>query len=239
MGGFGWHNPCPFEVGGGSTHTETIYAAMRSSVGIGGSALDDQNTIDGLWRQARASGLAAAATTAERAVINAFPGHATDLLEYYEALLGATPELDDSILERQRVVETLYTERVRAAVPDIAADLDAIDARFSIVDVDHEHATETILGRVFQDLAATLRFDSISLAGRKSTLFGNYATEFVLFVLFDIGSGNLPSAAEQKLLELAKAHLNKVLPAHILFQVAGAYGFILDESLLDLTGLNP
>src|SRR5262245_40037481 len=239
MGGFGWINPCPFEIGGGSTHVETIYAALRSSVGIGGSALDDENTIDGLWRQARASGLAAAATTGERAVINAFPGHATDLLEYYEGLLGATPELDDSILQRQQVVETLYTERVRSSVPDIAADLAAIDDRFSVIDVDHDQATETVLGRVFQDLAGTLRFDSVSLAGAHATMFGNYATEFVLFVLFDLGSGGLPSADEQKLLELGKAHLNKVLPAHILFQVAGAYGFILDESLLDLTGLTP
>lgn len=234
MGGFGWHNPFPLEFGGGATHVETIYAALRSAVGIGGSAEDDE-TIEGIWRQARASGLAAAATTGERAVVNAFPGHATDLLEYYETLLGATPDLADSEIERQLVVETLWTERVRAAVPDIAADLAAIDARFSIVSVSHAEADETILGRMFEDLAGTLPFGG----GRHSTLFGNYSTEFIVFVLFDIGSGNTPSTSEQHLIDLAAAHLNKTLPAHVDFQITSGFGFELDLDLLDLTGLNP
>lgn len=234
MGGFGWHNPFPIEFGGGSTPTETIYAAMRSSVGAGGSA-EDENGIDAIWRQARASALAAASTTGERAVIQAFPEHATDLLEYYEDLLAAPREEDATVLERQLVVATLYAQRVRSSVPDIEADLAAIDPRFEVIDAPHEQGTETLLGRGFEDLAATLPFNG----GRKSTFFHNYSTDFVVFANFDIGSGFEPSIAELKLIELAKAHLNSVLAAHVMFQVSTAIGFILDESLLDLTGLNP
>jgi hypothetical protein len=235
MGGFGWQNGFPFEFGGGSTSTETIYSAMRSSVGVGGSALDDDGTIDGLWRQARASGLAAAATTGERAILQAFPGHSIDLLEYYEALLQSVPEPDDSLVERQAAVEQLWTERVRASLPDIAADLVAIDARFSVAAFAHASTTDTLLGRAFEDLAGALPFGG----GRKSTRFANYSTEFVVTVLFDIGSGVAPSLVEQRLIERARAHLNKVLPATHTFQVLTGVGFILDVDLLDLTGLNP
>lgn len=233
MPGFGWSNAFPFEFGGGSSHTETIYSALRSSVGVGGAALDDDGTIDGLWRQARASGLAAAATTGERAILQAFPARATDQLEYYEALLGAIPEPGDSTVERQAVVEQLWTERVRASLPDIAADLVAIDPLFSLASFDHSETTDTLHGRAFEDLAATLPFGG----GRRSTRFPNYSTEFVVTALFDIGSGVAPSIPEQKLIERVKAHLNKVLPATHTFQVLTGIGFILDVDLLDLTGL--
>lgn len=234
MGGFGWQNGFPFEFGGGSTHTETIYAALRASVGVGGSAPDDEG-VDGVWRQARAAGLAAAGTTGERAILQAFPGRATDLLEYYEALLLAVPEPGDSVLERQAVVEQLWTERVRASLPDIAADLASIDPRFTVAAFAHASTTDTLLGRAFEDLAATLPFGG----GRQSTRFANYSTEFVVTALFALGSGVAPGIPEQKLIQRTKAHLNKVLPATHTFQVLTGVGFILDVDLLDLTGLNP
>jgi hypothetical protein len=233
MGGFGWQNGFPFEFGGGSTHTETIYAALRASVGVGGSAPVDDG-VDGLWRAARAAGLAAAGTTGERAILQAFPARATDLLEYYEDLLQAVPEPGDSVLERQAVVEQLWTERVRASLPDIAADLASIDPRFTVAAFSHSTSTDTLLDRAFEDLAGALPF-----GGRQSTRFPNYSTEFVITALFDIGSGVTPGIPEQKLIERTKAHLNKVLPATHNFQVLTGVGFILDTDLLDLTGLNP
>jgi hypothetical protein len=234
MGGFGWQNGFPFEFGGGSTGTETIYAALRASVGVGGSAPVDDG-IEGLWRAARATAVAAAGTTGERAILQAFPARATDLLEYYEDLLQAVPEPGDSVLERQAVVEQLWTERVRASLPDIAADLVAIDPRFSVAAFSHASSTDTLLDRAFQDLAGALPFGG----GRESTRFANYSTEFVVTALFDIGSGVAPGIPEQKLIGRAKAHLNKVLPATHNFQVLTGVGFILDVDLLDLTGLNP
>ena len=233
MGGFGWFNPFPMQFGGGSTHVETIYAAMRSNVGAGGSALDDDGTIDGLWRQARASGIAAVSTTGERAVIQAFPEHATDLLVYYEDLLATQPEEDASTVERQLAVKTRWVERIRAAMPDVVADLVAIDDRFSIVSISADETSDTLLGRAFEDLAGAEPFGL-----RKSTFFHNYSSSFVVTVLFDLGGGSL-GIAEQKLIQLARDHLNKVLPAHVMFQVVTGVGFILDQDLLDLTALNP
>ena len=235
MGGFGWQNGFPFEFGGGSTSTETIYAALRASVGVGGSALNDDGTIDGLWRQARATGLAAAATTGERAILQAFPSYATDQLAYYEDLLQSVPEPGESILDRQARVGQLWTERVSAAMPDIAADLAEIDDRFSIAVFGRETTTDTLLGRAFEDLDGTQPFGG----GRKSTRFPNYSTEFLVTVVFDIGSGVVPSVADQKLMGRAREHLNKVLPATHNFQMITGVGFILDTDLLDLTGLDP
>lgn len=230
----GWQNPCPFEVGGGATAVERIYDALRANVGVGGSCTNEES-IEALWRQARASGLAAVGTTGERAVINAFPGHATDLLEYYEELLATTPDEGASLVERRAEAERRYTERVDATGPAIDADLKRIDERFGIVAVDRLEAAETQHGRAFQDLAATLPFGG----GRKSSRFANYSTGFVLYVVFALGEGVPPGLDEQKLLARAKEHLNKVLPAHVTFQISTSFGFTLDLDLLDLTGLDP
>lgn len=232
MGGCGWSNPFPLELGGGATNVERIYRALRSAVGIGGSAEDDDGSIDGLWRQARASGLAAAATTGERALLNAFPSKATDLLEYYEALLGILPVREDDLPGRRALAAQRFTRQVDVAVPQLLADLQRIDPRFSILETPRAQAIETLFGRAFEDYAAAEPFGG----GRKSTLFANYSTDFVVWVLFDIGSGVLPGPAEDAALEAAAGLLGG-LPTWVNFQTATADGFILDESLLDLTGL--
>lgn len=233
MGGFGWTNPFPFEFGGSLTLVESTYRALRAAVGLGGSAEDDENTIDGVWRQARASGLAAAFATGERAVVNFFPGSATDLLPYYEELLLIIADDEDDEPSRRREAERRYTYEVDASVPAVTADLQRIDARFSVIEIARALSVETVFGRAFEDFAGTLPFGG----GRKSTLFANYSTDFVLYVLFDLGSGVLPSPTEAGLLREAQDTLNSALPTWVNFQTATADGFILDESLLDLTGL--
>lgn len=233
MGGFGWHNPFPFEFGGAPTLVEVTYQAMRASVGLGGSALDDENTIDGVWRQARASGIAAARATSERAVLQAFPGYASDALGYYEDLFRLVPEDEGNLVQRRLESEQRYTAEVDSSVPAITAALQSLDSRFSIIETPHSEAIETILGRAFEDFAATLPFGG----GRKSTLFANYSTEFILFVLFDLGSGVEPGPVEDAIMATAADYLNGALPTWVNFQTTTADGFILDESLLDLTGL--
>lgn len=233
MGGFGWINPFPFELGGGPTNVEVTYAALRSSVGLGGSAEDDENTIDGIWRQARAYGIAAARTASERAVLQAFPGYATDALNYYEELFVLVPEDESNLVARRLAAEQRYTMEVDASVPIVAAQLARIDPRFSILETPHAQSTDTLLGRAFQDFAATLPFGG----GRKSTRFANFSTEFVLRVLFDLGSGVDPGPAENALIRAASDYLNTTLPTWVNFQIDTASGFILDESLLDITSL--
>lgn len=233
MAGFGWTNPFPFEFGGGTTLVESTYRALRASVGLGGSAEDDENTIDGVWRQARASGLAAAFATGERAVVNYFPGRSTDLLPYYEELLLIVAENEDDEPGRRAEAERRFTYEVDASVPAVASDLARVDARFSVLEVDKAQVVETLFGRAFEDFAATLPFGG----GRKSSQFANFSTDFVLFVLLDLGSGVDPEPTENAILREGVDLLNSVLPTWINFQTSTADGFILDESLLDLTGL--
>jgi hypothetical protein len=233
MAGLGWKNPFPLELGGGPTLVEKVYQTLRSSVGHGGSAIDDDNTIDGLWRQARASGLAAAAATGERAAVNFFPGWATDLLQYYEELLFLVPEDEDNLPQRRAAAELAYTREILSSIPSVASDLLRIDERLSILEVPHEETIETVPGRAFEDYAATLPFEG----GRRSTRFPNYSTDFILFVLFDIGSGIDPGPIEMRIVRQTVDYLNEVLAGWVDFQLTTADGFILDESLLDITGL--
>jgi hypothetical protein len=233
MAGFGWINPFPMELGGGPTLVQVTYQAMRSAVGVGGSALDDENTIDGVWRQARATALASARAASERAVLQAFPGSATDALPYYEDLFRLVPEDENNLVQRRIESELRYVAEVDSSVPAITLQLQAIDERFSIIETTHEQAVETILGRAFEDFDATLPFGG----GRRSTLFANYSTEFVLFVLFDLGSGVDPGPPEAAILRAALDYLNVALPTWVNLQTATADGFILNESLLDITGL--
>ncbi len=233
MGGFGWINPFPFEFGGAPTLVEVTYQALRANVGLGGSALADESTIDGVWRQARASGIAAARAASERAVLQAFPGYANDALPYYEELFGLVPEDEGNLVQRRIEAEQRYTAEVDSSVPAITTALQLIDERFSIIETPHAEAIETILGRAFQDFDGTLPFGG----GRKSTLFANYSTEFTLYVLFDIGNGVEPGPVDAAILSSAEDYLNGALPTWVNFQTTMADGFILDQSLLDLTGL--
>ena len=233
MPGFGWHNPFPFEFGGGQTLVEVTYSALRASVGLGGSAKDDEGTIDGIWRQARASGLAAARAASERAVLQAFPGMSTDVLPYYEELFTLVPEDEENLVARRLAAEQRYTAEVDSSVPALTAGLQQIDERFAVLESPHVEAIETMFGRGFEDYAATLPFGG----GRKSSRFHNYSTDFVLFVLLDVGSGELPGPDDEEILRRGVDYLNTALPSWVNFQTTLASGFILDESLLDLTSL--
>ncbi len=231
MGGFGWKNPFPLEFGGAPTNVEVTYQALRSSVGLGGSAIDDDQSIDGVWRQARASGIAAARTASERAVLQAFPGHCTDALPYYEELFQLVPENELNLVSRRREAELRYIAEVDASVPAVSAALQEIDPRFSIIETPHEETDETLLGRGFEDYAATLPFGG----GRRSTLFANFSTEFVYRILFDVGGD--PGPVENAIAARAVDYLNTALPTWVFFELLFADGFILDEDFLDITGL--
>lgn len=231
MGGFGWKNPFPLELGGAPSNVEVTYQALRASVGLGGSAENDDGTIDGIWRQARAYGIAAARTASERAVMQAFPGHATDALGYYEELFNIVPEDEQNLVARRRAAEQRYTAEADASVPAVTAALQAIDPRFSIIESSHDESDETLLGRIFEDYAATLPFGG----GRRSTRFGNFSTDFVYRILFDVGGD--PGPVEDRIAQLAIDYLNGALPTWVHFELLFADGFILDVDHLDITGL--
>lgn len=233
MGSLGWHNPFPLEVGGGETTVERIYYAMRSASGKGGSAEEDETTVEGLWRQCRARAFGAIATFGERSALQAFPHLATDLLPYYEQLFLLTNDPATTDEERRAAAATRYALQIASAMPDIEIALREIDPRFQLITQSPADATVTMFGRAFEDFAATEPFGG----GRESTLLPNYATQFTVYVLLDLGGGVLPNAEERLSLAAAATLLHEVLPAHNNFQIVTHHGFTLDVDLLDLTSL--
>lgn len=231
MGGFGWQNGFPMQFGGGETETELVYRAMRANVGQGGAAEDDTTTIEGLWRQARAVGIAAFMTFGERSALQAFPDRATDLLPYYERLFLLTNDPATSEQARREAAAYQYALQIASAIPDIATALQVIDPRFSVLGTSFDQADVTVFGRAFEDFTGEEPFNG----GRKSTAFPNYSTELVLFVLLDLGGGNAPNASERRAMDSARRLLNDVLPAFNDLQIVTHRGFTLDVDRLDLT----
>lgn len=227
----GWANPFPCQLGSGPTDVENIYFALRSAGGKGGAAEDDEHTIDGLWRQCRARAVATVAASGERSALQAFPDHATDLLPYYERLVGVASDPTGNAEARREAAAVLYTRQIASSVPDIALALGAIDERFSVLATSYEQSDATLFGRAFEDFAGSLPFGG----GRQSTRFPNYSTSFVLFVLLDLGAGIAPTTTERRAMATAAQLLAEVLPGHNGFQIVTSRGFMLDVDLLDLT----
>lgn len=230
----GWANPFPCEFGSGPTAVENVYVALRSAGGRGGSAEDDEHTIDGLWRQCRARAIACVAASGERSVLQAFPDRSTDLLPYYERLVGVSSDPGSDPEARREAAAILFTRQIASSVPDIARALADIDPRFSIIATTYAQADATVFGRDFQDFAGSLPFGG----GRQSSLFPNYSTSFVLFILLDLGIGIAPTTSERRAIATAGKLLGEVLPGHNSFQIVthrGTGGFQLDVDLLDLT----
>lgn len=233
MGGFGWHNPFPMEFGGGPTEVERVYLALRGAVGKGGSADNDESSIDGLWRQVRARALASVGSSGERALLQAFPNKATDALPYYEQLLLLPPDPDASEDERREDAAVAYTRQILSAIPDVSSALALIDARFEVVTVPWEQLDATEPGRAFEDYAATLPFGG----GRKSTARPNFSNAFRAHVLLDL-SGAAIGPTEDRLRRLAAELLAEVLPAWNDFAIySDMDGFNLGVDRLGVTAL--
>jgi hypothetical protein len=213
---------------------ELVYRALRSAAGKGGFAEDEARSIDGLIRRVRARAIAAIADMGERAALQAIPTYASDLLPYYERLVGLTADPDLSEQDRRSAAAALYALQLAGDVPSIAAALQQIDARFAIFTAAPATSTTTIAGRAFEDLAGELPFGG----GRQSTAFPNYATVLVLFVLLELGDGVAPNAAERRSMKLARRLLHDVLPATNDLQIVTHRGFTLDVSRLDLTSFD-
>lgn len=216
------------------TRAELIYRALRSATGKGGSAEDEANSIDGLIRRVRAAAIASVADMGERSALQAFPNHATDLLPYYERLVGLSDDPDLTEQERRDAAAALYALQQAADIPSIISALQEIDARFDVITAAHTTATTTIAGRAFEDYAGDLPFQG----GRQSTAFPNYSSELVLRMLLDLGDGVAPDADERRSMRLARRLMHDVLPATVDLQIVTHRGFTLDVSRLDLTSFD-
>lgn len=227
---------------GGDTRTERLYRAHRSTVGQGGSAANEDRSIEALWRLCRMRAFARVAAMAERSALQAFPDHSTDLLPYYERLLMLTPSPADTLEERQAAAAERYALQIQSAVRTVADGLQRLDPRFEIIATDADRSTTTVAGRAFEDLAHAEPFvgsddEDSPWSGRQSTAWPNYSSEFVADVVLELGDGVQPSALERLTIAAARRFLHDVLPAHNDVRVSTHRGFTLDVSRLDLTSL--
>lgn len=233
MAKVGGGNPMPFEVGGGPSSSELAYEAMRAAVGLGGAAED--GTIEAAWRMARARGLRAAFCDG-RAAANYLPDRATDALPVYEEILDVVAAPGTSDQERRDAVTDRWTQVPDATTAALQAELQEIDALFSIIDGDRDSAATTVLGRAFEDWTPSDP-DASGPAfggGRKSTLWPNYSSDFHCLVLYALSAGAITVSARNNI-ERAKALLNEALPAWVDFLFSRTTtGFTLDTDLLDL-----
>jgi len=239
MAGIGGGNPLPFQIGGGPSDSDKVNNALKQLVGRGNSAEDE--TIEAEWRRARARALAASMDD-ERAIWNGFPDTATDLIEMYEDILGITPQGNISDEERRQDITDKWVSAVDASTEKLEAELQNIDALFSITEHDRDSEVETIPGRAFEDYDPT---DASACApafggGRKATIFPNYSTAYRCFVEYDIASSAI-TGEQIRRVNRVNTILNDILPAWVDYQVASSdvTGFLLDISLLDLGRFNP
>lgn len=234
MGGIGWHNPLPMDVGGGETDTERVWTALRDAVGEGGAG-----PVDGLedaWRQIKAQAIAADFAAVERAALQGVPGYQTDHLEVYEQLLSIPRA--DTTAERQAAVAAALVSQLAADVPSILQALKQIDPAFEVDAVQWAQATVVYFGKAFGPLDGAPPYGTGQASGMSASGWPNYASDFVLHVRYQLAPGQTKPPAEST--AAARRMLGEVLPAWVDFTIYTGVGFLLDggpngDSLLDLT----
>jgi hypothetical protein len=237
VGGFGWDNPFPFELGGGPTDTEAIYLEMRKAIGEGAAGPAD--SAEDVWRQCKAATIAAAMAAIERAALQALPLWATDHLEVYETLLRIPRAA--TTFERQVACAVALTEQLGADIPSVRVDLKKISAKLDVDLVAYAQALTTVFGKMFAPRDGSIPYGSGVTAGLLATGYPNCSTDFVLHVRYTLDVGETIPPAD--LLARARRYLCNVLPAWVDFAIYTGTGFYLDggpdgTSLLDLTAFS-
>lgn len=211
-------NPLPFTVGGGPTPSSLAYDALRKAVGEGGSAKDDRG-IEGLWRRSEAKGLAAGASHCRRALIQSNPLFATDLLPYYERMLGIIPDPAAAEAQRRDVVVPLWTKRAEGATPKLKERLTALDSRLTIFEEVHDHEATAQYGRAFAPLEPGLEQPAWGLVQGHVACPG-YSSDMIVRVLFKVGHDGPLTADELRVVESCKVLLRDMLQSSTDFQIA-------------------
>lgn len=216
----GYGSPSAFQLGGGLTHYERVYLALRRAMGEGGAG--PLGGVEDEWRKAKAMIIARAIALEERAWWQAFPGYATEQIGIWEGLLALPPA--DTLAERQRAAEAAYTKQLAFDVPTIRRDLQAIDPGLDVVQM-----TKT--------LSVTTQFGIPYEAPDGVPPFVNYSHDFVCAVIWTGLTDGIPDPAT---LDVVTRYLEN-LPAWIDWRIMNGVGFYLDgfnDSRLDLTAFD-
>lgn len=233
MGGFGWHNPFPFQFGGGPTRTESMYLAMRSVMGgEDGRALGPVGGLEDEWRRARAKTFAALDATQEIAIRQFWPSTATVHLTAWEARTGIDLEPNDAA--RRAALVAWTREKVRADCPSLEARLAAMSPYFSLYVTPWEETMASQLGYWLNppEYGGGLQWPG-------------YSDGYVLRAVWDHEASGVAYPPEPLLGQL-KRFLNDTLPSWVDWRIqqAPSLPFYLDGgddgmSLLDARSIGP
>ncbi len=212
-------NPLPFRVGGGQTPSSRAYNVIRQAVGKGGSAENDLG-IDGLWRRARAKGLAAATSPTRRALLQAFPHLATDSIPYYERRYGLVAGAEDNETQRRNAVVERFTEQPIRNWNELEDALQRIDARFSISMPSDDLETVTMYGRGFEQYDTTDKRvgPPFGIEGGV-TQWPAYSSRQLLRVRLELGYA-APTPVDKVSIERGRQLLRRVLPSDEDFSIS-------------------
>lgn len=234
MGGFGWQNGFPVELGGAPADAERIYHALRRAMGERGTG--PEGGIEDLWRQCEATVIAAATRAVEAAAMQAIPGEQTYSLDDWEEILGIAPAPTDP--ERQAAVAAALTGRGGATLPELQGAVTKLDAGLEVDPQAFATARVAELGIAFGSRLGTPPFGSGQTAAVASARYPNFSDGFVVRVWSE---APVPT---DELLDALATEMNTTLPAWVDWDVyAGELGFFLDggpndDSLLDLTAFD-
>lgn len=216
----GRDNPLPLEVGGGPTEFQRTYGILRRAVGEGGSASNEEG-IDGLWRRSKAMGLVAAFSAERRAIYQADPRLATDLLPYYERLFQIVPPPNATMTQRAEAVAQRFYERSVVDVRNLEQELQRIDSRLRILELPYERAVVAQLGRAFEGHDSNLEGPPFNLmTGRRHTLFPMYSSALVVRVRFDLGYSGAPTESDKRILQRVRSLLRRSLSSDTTFSIS-------------------
>lgn len=214
MSHIGSLSPLSSPLGSGTSHYEDVYRALRSAMGTSvtrpaqSGPLDD--SLDDLWRQARAVGKAASHLALDRAAFQALPDATTDHLDAYERNLCLAFISAENEQQRRERVTAVWVGQINSTARGVELDLEAISENFSLVATDHDQTDSFQHGRTYppRGLEAT----------RGTTQYPNYSTAFRINVAYALPSGI--TAVPGTELRDAQRLLNSSCPAWVDFVIS-------------------
>lgn len=235
MGKLSTLNPLPLHLGRNPSQTERVWRAMRGALGTntrGAQAAGPEAGVEDTWRRAKARVIARERQRLDLAVEQGFPQNATVHLGLLEDELNIPREATD--VQRQAAVAAAYTAQLGAVIPSIREYLQAtFDSGLDVVTWDSDQAIRSRQGKAFASTG-----DAYLAGTRESGLLSNFASEFVLAVMW---TGLVAGIPDPLVLQSVRDYLNGVLPSWCDFVIFNGVGFYLDgfnDSRLDLTAFS-